>query len=151
MPGGALVVKLCPTLATLWTIACQASVQATGFSKQEYWSGFPFPSLVWGDHAYQPVSSQDPLACYPFSKPSLSPGNSVVIPQLWTSHLYRPMWHPVEGTLGLGSSYVPSPRAAALPGAHEDAPRASRPLSSWVDSGKQATSLSLNVLICKWG
>ena len=36
VPGGALVVKLCPTLATLWTVACQASVQAMELSKQEY-------------------------------------------------------------------------------------------------------------------
>ena len=29
--------------ATLWTIALQAPL-SMGFSKQEYWSGFPFPS-----------------------------------------------------------------------------------------------------------
>ena len=28
---------------TLWTIACQASL-STEFSRQEYWSGLPFPS-----------------------------------------------------------------------------------------------------------
>ena len=28
---------------TLWTVACQAP-QSMGFSKQEYWSGVPFPS-----------------------------------------------------------------------------------------------------------
>ena len=31
--------------ATLWTVACQASL-SMGFSKQEYWSGLPFPSLI---------------------------------------------------------------------------------------------------------
>ena len=30
-------------LVTLWTIACQAPL-SLGFSIQEYWSGFPFPS-----------------------------------------------------------------------------------------------------------
>ena len=30
------------TFVTLWTIACQAPL-STGFSKQEYWSGLPFP------------------------------------------------------------------------------------------------------------
>ena len=40
--GGGLVAKSCPTLATLWTVACQAPL-STGFSRQEYWSGFPFP------------------------------------------------------------------------------------------------------------
>ena len=29
--------------ATLWTVAHQAP-QSTGFSRQEYWSGLPFPS-----------------------------------------------------------------------------------------------------------
>ena len=28
--------------ATPWTAACQASL-SMGFSRQEYWSGFPFP------------------------------------------------------------------------------------------------------------
>ena len=28
---------------TLWTVACQASL-SMGFSRQEYWSGLPFPS-----------------------------------------------------------------------------------------------------------
>ena len=40
--GGGLVAKLCPTLVTPWTIACQASLSMR-FSKQEYWSGLPFP------------------------------------------------------------------------------------------------------------
>ena len=29
--------------ATPWTVACQASL-SMGFSRQEYWSGLPFPS-----------------------------------------------------------------------------------------------------------
>ena len=28
--------------ATLWTVACQASL-SMGFSRQEYWSGLPYP------------------------------------------------------------------------------------------------------------
>ena len=28
---------------TLWTVACQAPL-SVGFSRQEYWSGLPFPS-----------------------------------------------------------------------------------------------------------
>ena len=38
-----LVAKACPTLVTPWTIACQAPL-SMGFSRQEYWSGLPFPS-----------------------------------------------------------------------------------------------------------
>ena len=41
--GGGTVVKSCQTLATPWNIACQAPLPM-GFSRQEYWSGLPFPS-----------------------------------------------------------------------------------------------------------
>ena len=41
--GGGLVAKSFPTLATPWTGACQAPLPM-GFSRQEYWSGLPFPS-----------------------------------------------------------------------------------------------------------
>ena len=35
--------QLCETLATPLTVACQAPL-SMGFSRQEYWSGLPFPS-----------------------------------------------------------------------------------------------------------
>ena len=41
--GGGLVAKLCPILAIAWTVAHQAPL-SMGFSRQEYWSGLPFPS-----------------------------------------------------------------------------------------------------------
>ena len=41
--GGALVAQSCPALATPWTVACQAPLFIE-FSRQEYWSGLPFPS-----------------------------------------------------------------------------------------------------------
>ena len=41
--GGGLVTKLCLTLAISWIVACQAPL-SMGFSRQEYWSGLPFPS-----------------------------------------------------------------------------------------------------------
>ena len=37
------VVQSCPTLCDPWTVAHQAS-PSMGFSRQEYWSGLPFPS-----------------------------------------------------------------------------------------------------------
>ena len=40
---GGLVSKSCPTLVTPWTVAHQAPL-SMGFSRQEYWSGLPFPS-----------------------------------------------------------------------------------------------------------
>ena len=39
-----LVAQLCPTLCKPWTVARQASVSME-FSRQEYWSGSPVPSL----------------------------------------------------------------------------------------------------------
>ena len=41
--GGGLVTKSCPTLVIPWTVAHQAPLPM-GFSRQEYWSGLPFPS-----------------------------------------------------------------------------------------------------------
>ena len=38
-----LVAKSGLTLATPWTVACQALL-SMGFLRQEYWSGLPFPS-----------------------------------------------------------------------------------------------------------
>ena len=38
-----LITKLCLTLATPWTVGHQAPL-STGFSRQKYWSGSPFPS-----------------------------------------------------------------------------------------------------------
>ena len=35
---GSLVAKLCPTLVTPWTVACQAPL-SVGFPRQDYWSG----------------------------------------------------------------------------------------------------------------
>ena len=41
--GDCLVAKLCLTLVTPWTVACQAPL-SVGLSRQEYWSGLPFLS-----------------------------------------------------------------------------------------------------------
>ena len=42
-PCDGLVTKLCPTLATPLTVACQVPLSMR-FSRQEYWNGVPFPS-----------------------------------------------------------------------------------------------------------
>ena len=41
--GGGLVTWSCPALLTPWTAAGQPPL-SMGFSRQEYWSGLPFPS-----------------------------------------------------------------------------------------------------------
>ena len=43
LDSGGLVTKSCLTLAIPWTVAHQAPL-SMGFSRQEYWSGLPFPS-----------------------------------------------------------------------------------------------------------
>ena len=55
--GGGLVAKSCPPLAIPWTIAFQAPL-FIGFSRQEYRSGLPFPSL--GDVADQGIEPRSP-------------------------------------------------------------------------------------------
>ena len=57
MYGGGLVAKLRLTLATSWTVACQAPPYM-GFSRQEYWSGLPFPSP--GDSPNPGTESKSP-------------------------------------------------------------------------------------------
>ena len=72
---GGLVAKSCPTLATAWTVTCQAPL-SIGFSRSEYWSGLPFPSP--GDLAnsgIKPMSSTlqaDYLPTEPLGEPLLS-------------------------------------------------------------------------------
>ena len=48
---------MCLTLATPWTIDCQASL-TMGFSRQEYWSGLPFPFL--GDFPNPGIEPRSP-------------------------------------------------------------------------------------------
>ena len=55
--GGGLVAKLCLTFATPWTIACQAPLSME-FSRQEHWSGLPFPSS--GDLPNPGIESRSP-------------------------------------------------------------------------------------------
>ena len=43
IPFFKLLTILCPTPVIPWTVACQAPL-SMGFSRQEYWSGLPFPS-----------------------------------------------------------------------------------------------------------
>ena len=45
------VAQSCPILATPWTAAYQAP-PSMGFSRQEYWSGVPLPSLEKNTHTH---------------------------------------------------------------------------------------------------
>ena len=67
--------SLSRVFATLWTIARQAPL-SMGFSRQEYWSGLPFPSP--GDlpnpriEPGSPALQADSLSSEPLGKPGLS-------------------------------------------------------------------------------
>ena len=71
--GGGLITKSCPTLATPWTVVCQAPLSMR-FSKQEYWSGFPFPSPGYlpdpGIEPRSPALQADSLPSEPLGKSS---------------------------------------------------------------------------------
>ena len=70
--GGSLVAKLCPTLATPWTVAGQASL-SMGFSRQEYWSGVPCPSSGdRHDSGIEPTSPMSPALAGGFLTTSTS-------------------------------------------------------------------------------
>ena len=67
---------------TLWTVAHQAPL-SMGFSRQEYWTGLPFPSP--GDLPYPGMEPESPVfACVFFT--TEPPGKSAV------AHGYILMW-----------------------------------------------------------
>ena len=68
-----LVAQFCPTLAIPWTVAHQAPL-STEFSRQEYWSGMPFPSP--GDLPDPGIKPGSP-ALQAVYLPSESPGKNV--------------------------------------------------------------------------
>ena len=66
-----LVTHLCPTLfATPWSVARQVPL-SLGFSRQEYWSGLPFPSP--GDPPNPGIEPRSPPVQVD-SLPSMLPG-----------------------------------------------------------------------------
>ena len=68
---GGLVTKSCLTLALLWTVAGQAPL-SMGFSRQEYWSGLPFPSLgIPGIEPAFPAWQEDSLPLSHLGSPPL--------------------------------------------------------------------------------
>ena len=69
--SGGLVAKLCLTLVTPWIVAHQAPL-TQDFSRQEYWSGLPFPFT--GDLPNPGIRPESP-ALQADSLPSEPPGN----------------------------------------------------------------------------
>ena len=56
--GSGSVTKWCPTLENPWT-ATDQTLLSRGFSRQEYWSGLPFPSL--GDLPNAGIEPRSPI------------------------------------------------------------------------------------------
>ena len=67
------VAQSCPTLWTPWSVAYQAP-PAMGFSRQEYWSGLPFPSP--GDHPNPGIEPSSPHCRQIDALPSELPGKT---------------------------------------------------------------------------
>ena len=71
--GGGLVDKLCPTLETPRTVACQAPL-SMGFFRPEYWSGLPCSPPGYlpnpGIEAMSPALQVDSLPVWLARKPS---------------------------------------------------------------------------------
>ena len=67
------VAQSCSALATPWTVAHHAPL-SMGFSRQEYWSGLPFPSLGClsdpGIESRSPAMQADSLPSEPQGEPS---------------------------------------------------------------------------------
>ena len=72
--GGGLGTESSPTLAAPWTVACRAPL-SMGFSRQEYWSGLPFPSPGGlpnpGIEPMSPALQADCLPTEPPRKPQM--------------------------------------------------------------------------------
>ena len=102
--GGGLVTKSRQTLATPWTVACQAPL-SMGFSRQEYWSGLPFPFP--GDlpnpgiELMSPALQADSLLSEPPGKPRLS---TMFSPQLFGRRSQRNCTHVLKLLCWTGGS-----------------------------------------------
>ena len=66
--------------ATPWPAAYQAP-PSIGFSRQEYWSGVPLPSLINSVNRYKSVNRHNPFAQWKIWL--VSQGNVVGSPSLW--------------------------------------------------------------------
>ena len=101
---GGLVAKLCTILTTPWTVAHQAPL-SMGFSRQESWSGLPFPSP--GDLPNRGIEPRSPALQADFllselqGKP-LQKSHSIMSSSLWPHRLYSSWNSPGQNT-GLGN------------------------------------------------
>ena len=93
---GCSVIQLCSCVqlfATLWSVALQAPLFME-FSRQEYWSGLPFPTPEdLPDPGMEPESLASPALAGRFFT-TAPPGK----PQYIHRYMYENAYHPVVGT-----------------------------------------------------
>ena len=82
--GGGLVTRSCLTLVTPWTLTCQVPLPM-GFSRQEYWSGLPFPAP--GD-----LPTQE-------SNPGLLHCRRILYQLNYERSLSNPLWYSLIGAI----------------------------------------------------
>ena len=95
--------------ATPWTVAYHAPL-SMGFSRQECWSGLPFPSPGYlpdpGNEPGSPALEADALTSEPSGKPLTLWGTAKLIPLFYSSFLlfrvFLDLWGPLR-TLSLAS------------------------------------------------
>ena len=95
-PGGVLVAQ--GLFVIPWTVACQAPL-FMGFSRQEYWSGLPFPSA--GDLPQSGIKPRSP-ALQKDSLPSEPLGKALYI------HSFLSLFVSVSGGCGLVAESCPT-------------------------------------------
>ena len=117
------VAQSCPTLCDPWTVAHQAP-PSMGFSRQEYWSGLPFPSP--GDlpdpgiKPRSPTLQADALTSAPPGKlPSLYEGGAQIrgqsVPNL--ASITQTDRNPCSGlTCAVKMAHLSCPEGESLPG-----------------------------------
>ena len=103
-----LVAQSCPTLATPWTVARQAPL-SMGFSRQEYWSGMPFPSPGQADflllsHQEKSFNMTSFILCEFHLKKSIRKS----YPKMYPAWLFRSEEHLVGKCWGTSQDWVGS-------------------------------------------
>ena len=109
----ALVFSCVRLLATLWTVAHQALL-SIGFSRQEYWSGLPYPPPgdlpnpgIESASPMSPVSQADSLSAEPLRKPHrLQSQEQIQVSTLWMCQLSVAMAALKESRWGRGTEDI---------------------------------------------
>ena len=93
--GGGLVAKSCPTLATPWTVACEAP-PSIGFSRQEYWQEHQYSCLESSVSKESALSAGD-SGLTPWLGRSPGEGNGYPLQYSW-KHLDKNSEHETVGS-----------------------------------------------------